>query len=378
MANVFTAKANEAGGEALKGVSLFTAEVADYVIKIYKNVEVSNNPESGTLAATLKGKITIPGYVLLPLEKPVYLSEGESYSVVAEMKNSEGHYVGVARSSNYYNNPTPEFYQSYASFGLNGWMDYGAAYGELFCLNAYTDNVAADTKADATKVTMQYISKEVEDLVLSEDEKSKDKNEDQKDNGKKGFLPADVTGVKALYTDSDSVILSWDRVEGMEYIVYQCNLKAGAWRKIGFAESGKDYFEVENLLPGTTYKFAVKSVAKKDPTITRDQTYYQCLNYTSVDTKTSTNVQVKATAANCTEGNTVTWEQVEGATKYMVYVMSPVTDYEWTLLTAVEAASGLSCLNKDVVKGITYTYRIYAYNGTELLGKGVPVSILYE
>jgi len=355
VANVFTAQANESGAEELKGVYLFTWEVADYTIKIYKNVRESNNPESGTLAATLKGNIDTLGYVLLPLEKPVYLSEGESYSIVAELKDAEGRYVGVARTSGYYNNPTPTFYQSYIYTGTI-WRDAGAWFGDNLYLGAYTDNVAADAKADAKKVTMKNISKEVEELVL----------------------PADVTGVKALYADSDSVILSWDRVDGMEYIVYQCNTKAGAWRKIGFVESGKDYYEVENLLPGTSYTFAIKAVAKKDPTYMYDQIYYQGLNYVSVKTKTTTDVQVKPTVTNNTGGNVIAWDKVAGATKYVVYAMSPITDYEWKPLTVLEDLSKLNYTDKNVVKGITYTYRIYAYKGAELISKGIPVSILYE
>lgn len=355
VANVFTAKANESGAESLKGVYLFTLEKADYEIKIYKNVKESNNPEGGTLAATLKGCIDEAGYVLIPLDKPLYLSEGESFAIVAELVDANGEYVGVARSTGYYNNPTPTFYQSYLYTGTI-WRDTGAWFGDNYYLGAYTDNVKANAKTDEKKITMKNVSKEADALNL----------------------PADVTGVKTLYTDADSAILTWDRTEGMEYIVYQCNIKADAWKKVGFVKSGKDYFEVNNLLPGTTYKFAVKAVAPEDPTSSSDQTYYQGKNYVSVEAKTSDEVKVQATVENCTEGNSIEWEKVEGATKYVIYVMSPVTDYEWEELSVIEASSKQKYVNKDLVKGITYTYRIYAYKGTELLGKGIPVSILYE
>jgi len=355
VANVFTAQANEGGAEALTGVSFYTFEEADYEIKIYKNVKQSNQPESGTLAATVKGRVDVPGFQIIPLKESVYLSEGESYSIVADLINDKGKHCGVVQSDNSQADVTPTFYQSYRySSGSKKWQDV-AVYGYNFYLNGYTENVKKNTKEDAKKVTMKQVS----------------------DNLERYNIPDPVTGLKVGYSDSTSVILSWDQEEGTEYIIYLYNEDAGTWKKLEHAESGKDYHRINGLTPGTTYTFGVKSVVNRGNS-ENDRVYFQSLKCVGTEANTSATKQITPTVTAGKSGNTVKWSKVSGANKYVIYVNSPETDYTWQKIKTVNSGSSLKYTDKEVVKGLTYYYRVYAYKNDERLSRGIPVGVIYE
>jgi len=195
VANVFTASANDKGGELLKSVGFYTFVESDYVIKIYKNVKESNRPESGTLAATLTGKIDAPGFKMIPITNPIYLSEGESYAIVVEATDTNGAYAGVATSGCY--DRTPTYGQSYVTYDGKIWCDYAVSMGENLFINAYTDDVEKNTEADKKKVTMVTISPDIDSLNA----------------------PENVTGVKVSHTESNAVTLSWTKKSNANYIV---------------------------------------------------------------------------------------------------------------------------------------------------------------
>jgi len=354
VANIFTAQANETGAESLTAVSLYTFEASDYVIHIYKNVKDSNNPESGTLAATLKGKIDVPGFRIIPLDKPLYLSEGESYSVVASLKNKEGKNSGVAKSDNTQTMTTPTYGQSYIYIeGKKQWEDLSLWSQQNLYLNAYTDNIKADAAKDAKKVTMKQSYLEY----------------------KEEYIPKDVADVSLDYVDATTAVISWEETKNTEYIVYQYNKTADAWRKLDFVDRGKDYFVIEDLTPGHAYTFGVKAVT---PLKEGSKTYMQSLQCSAVDIKTSEKVQTEPVLLATEKGNKITWEAVPQATLYQVYCMSPLTEYEWKECGNVFSGGELSFLDEKVVKGLTYSYRVYAFRGGELLGKGTPVTAVFE
>ena len=354
VANVFTAQANETGAEELTAVSFYTLEPSTYIINIYKNVRENNDPESGILAATLTGKIEEPGFMIVPLEEPLYLSEGESYSIVASMMNAKGEYCGVARSDGSQTDMTPTYGQSYFYNSYNkGWTDLAFWVGTNFYLNAYTNNIEKDEVKDAKKVKMRV-----------------EYQADRADS-----LPTDVTGITLEYTDSTSAILSWDMLPDTEYIVFRQNKVSDTWQKAGYAESGKNYYVLRGLTPGTEYTFAVKSATKKNE---KSRTYMQCINYADVDVVTKKELQTEPTLDVTEKGNVVNWAKIDGATHYEVYVMSPVTDYEWTFKKTVLAEETLQYTDTEVIKGLTYSYRVYACKEKEVLSKGSPVSAVYE
>lgn len=360
VANVFTAQANDGGAEELTGISFITFDESDYEIKIYKNVEVSNEPDSGVLAATVKGTADVQGYHLVALEEPVYLSEGESFSIVATMKTKDGRSCGVAYSNTY--RSTVSYYQSYGGYESwhAEWSDEAARGGQNFYLKAYTDNVKKNAKEDVKKVTMKQVSAEVEHLVAD------------------SVLPETVKGVKAAYADTNFVILTWDAVAGAEYIIYRYNTSTGTWKKVAYAEKDKDYYMVENLSEGTAYTFGVKAVKPRRLFDGGEEIYWQSLECVGTEVTTLDEKKITPTVTATPNGNIIEWSEVSGVTKYVIYVSSPETDYTWEKLKTVKAGAALKYTHKKAIKGLEYQYRIYTYNGKERLSRGIPVSVSFE
>lgn len=80
-ANIFTAK----NSRALRAVSFYGfGSTNKYTIYIYTNVK-SNQPRSGTLATTQKGKFKSPGYFTVPLKNKVNLKKKQKFSVVVKL-----------------------------------------------------------------------------------------------------------------------------------------------------------------------------------------------------------------------------------------------------------------------------------------------------
>ena len=93
VANVFTAK----GSECLKAIAFCNwDEAMNYTVEIYKN-PTTGNPSSGTLMATQSGYLTFAGYYTIPLDTPVALAAGDTFSVVitqnVAVADDDGYYV---------------------------------------------------------------------------------------------------------------------------------------------------------------------------------------------------------------------------------------------------------------------------------------------
>lgn len=85
VANVFTAN----GYETLRAVALCSwNEGLSYTLEVYKN-PTAGNPSSGTKVATQSGLLTYSGYYTIPLETPVQLAAGDTFSVVFKQSVSD-------------------------------------------------------------------------------------------------------------------------------------------------------------------------------------------------------------------------------------------------------------------------------------------------
>ena len=92
VANVFTAK----GSESLKAIAFCSwDEAMSYTVEIYKN-PTTGNPSSGTLMTSQTGTLTFSGYYTIPLDTPVALAAGDTFSVVITQS------VPVADDNGYY------------------------------------------------------------------------------------------------------------------------------------------------------------------------------------------------------------------------------------------------------------------------------------
>ena len=103
VANVFTAK----GREDLKAVSFCSwDEGMSYTVEIYKN-PTPGNPSSGTLAATQSGSVAFTGYYTIPLDTPVSLYGGDTFSVVitqnVPISDENGYFVHTPYDSTFNN-----------------------------------------------------------------------------------------------------------------------------------------------------------------------------------------------------------------------------------------------------------------------------------
>jgi len=137
------------------------------------------------------------------------------------------------------------------------------------------------------------------------------------------------------------------------------------------------YYKVTELTPGETYTFAVKAIGKTNPLGSSALHPFESLNYVAVEVKLPALVQVSPLLKVKPTENILTWEKVPEATQYVVYVLSPLTDYEWKKQKKIQATEPLQYV-QSVKPGMMYMYRVYAYKGKTLISKGIPVSILFE
>ena len=128
IANVYTAKGNDSGGEILKAVNfaLKTANVS-YSIQIYRNLTDANDPSSGeaVLAEEIIGETTYPGIYTVDLDTPVYLSEGETFSVAITLPYTVQYYVECSSTgTSYSSTAVTDVGQSFEYRG-GKWSDLG-------------------------------------------------------------------------------------------------------------------------------------------------------------------------------------------------------------------------------------------------------------
>ncbi|MBR6119177.1 MAG: InlB B-repeat-containing protein, partial [Oscillospiraceae bacterium] len=103
VANVFTAK----GSESLKAIAFCNwDEAMTYTVEVYKNPS-TGNPSSGTLMSTQNGYLAFSGYYTIPLDTPVSLAAGDTFSVVVTQNvpvaDDSGKYVHTPYDASFNN-----------------------------------------------------------------------------------------------------------------------------------------------------------------------------------------------------------------------------------------------------------------------------------
>ena len=86
IANVFTANGHETMNAAAVNI---LDKGTSYTLDIYKNPS-SRNPSSGTKVSSQTGSFNYPGYYTIPLNVPVELNAGDTFSVVFTLNSSAG------------------------------------------------------------------------------------------------------------------------------------------------------------------------------------------------------------------------------------------------------------------------------------------------
>lgn len=149
-ANIFIAQSNL----PLRAVGFYTTDVTcHYTIYVYTGV-TAGQPRSGTLAATLSGTKSYPGFYTEVLSQAVPLTNGQRFSVVIQFANSSYTYPLAAEivSDNYSSAAIINSGESYYSENSGGTWDDLGAYGYNACIKAY----AAST--ETIQLTLQASS----------------------------------------------------------------------------------------------------------------------------------------------------------------------------------------------------------------------------
>lgn len=127
MANVFTASDDH----ALECVSFFNPGV-DSTYEIYVYTGVSGAPNTGILAmGPQSGDVPAPGYVSLPLDSPVSLTQGEDFSIVIKLGTANVVHPVIVEcpEADYSSKATASSGQSYVSLNGTTWSDLVADQG---------------------------------------------------------------------------------------------------------------------------------------------------------------------------------------------------------------------------------------------------------
>ncbi|MBQ4448154.1 MAG: hypothetical protein II897_07690, partial [Clostridia bacterium] len=163
VANVFTAK----GSEMLQAIAYCNwDEAMTYTVEIYKN-PTTGNPSSGTLMSSQTGFLTYSGYYTIPLETPVQLSAGDTFSVVITQNvaaaDENGYYVHTPYDSTFNNSSVVSWANwvhtnhgntSYYKEPNGSWTDC-VGNGD-FRIKAYTDDYENTYVVTATTNNANY------------------------------------------------------------------------------------------------------------------------------------------------------------------------------------------------------------------------------
>ena len=155
--------------------------------------------------------------------------------------------------------------------------------------------------------------------------------------------------LSGVSNSATGVTVKWSKVAGAKgYYVYRKT--TGGWSKVGTVNSGSTVsFTDKTAKSGTKYTYTVKAF---------NGSSYGTYNKTgkSVVCVSAPNV----TLSNASNGVTVKWSKVTGATNYYVY--RKTGSGSWTKLYTAKS-SVTSYTDKTAVKGTTYYYTVKAVNG---------------
>ena len=286
VANVFTAKANQRGSEILKAVSFISYEAnGKYTINIYTNLTNASNPESGTRADTITGSYTYAGYHTIKT-KEILLQEGQKYSVVIEIKDSNGNNLGVA--------------SAYSALGMSNDAQKGRSFysSERSWIDCYNEN---------PNYALGYLSI-----------KAFTNNEESDSFAISGKISDSVTETSAT--------ISWNSVAAADgYNIYIKSKLDDAWEKTGStsqaAVNGRITYVIEKLTPGSSYIVGVRPYKQEGTGQTEGEWSYRGISQGQLkeDDMITTQIAAPKTVSMLSRTKSsikIQWNSVEGAATY--------------------------------------------------------------
>lgn len=164
-AAVYTVNGETGSTQAVSAVGVgFASASTSYTVKIYTDLKDVANPESGTLAATKKGKTSFEGYYTIELDEPIFVDAGENFGVVVIASKGSGK-ASLFVDTSYTNSNWIKFTANTdndKTFYKSGskWVDAGSAQDYTFRIKAFTDDIDTTAKA-ADKVIVEDMVGEI-------------------------------------------------------------------------------------------------------------------------------------------------------------------------------------------------------------------------
>ena len=160
--------------------------------------------------------------------------------------------------------------------------------------------------------------------------------------------PSVTSGISSD-SERKSVTLSWERVQGATgYRIYI--RQNGKWKALKTTTATA--YTVPSLEAGKEYTFAVKAYTKYSGR------YYWAEKYAKYSTVTLPAVTQRITSDASAETATLTWEKVDGATGYRVYIRNTETG-KWE--TEIRSTAKLSTTVGGLSPDESYTFAVRAY-----------------
>lgn len=162
-ANVYTATANDGGIEKIEAVGIGNySNGVNYTVEIYTDLTSKMNPTSGTKVASQEGTLTYSGYHTIPLDEPVYIGEGEQFSVVFSFETKTAIYVDYSyQNSSWIKFTTNELdctsYYKQNEYGLP-WSDAKESADSTFRIKAYTSNALPSENGQLQSIALDKTS----------------------------------------------------------------------------------------------------------------------------------------------------------------------------------------------------------------------------
>lgn len=185
----------------------------------------------------------------------------------------------------------------------------------------------------------------------------------------KKYLP-EVAGFKCVKTTHDTVSLSWERMKDCDgYIIYKYDNAQKKYIRIVRTNDNINNYKVSDLLPGTTYKFAVKAYKIVDGKEIASGSYPSLSVITNL--KEVTGFKASSSTVNTVK---LSWNKYKNAQGYIIY------RYDNSKKNWVRVNKTSQNVNSFVVKnlnsGAAHKFAVKAYitsNGNEIASSGYPV-----
>lgn len=166
--------------------------------------------------------------------------------------------------------------------------------------------------------------------------------------------------------DYKTVQIKWKKVAGASgYLIYRSSTKSGGYRQVAEAKASATSAKATNLISGTTYYFRVRAYRTEGGRQVLGP-YSDAISGYSVPAAPEVNsVQLESKTSA-----TLVWKFVSGSNGYYVY-RSTSEGSGYSRIGTITKNSTKEFLDKKVVKGKTYYYKVAAYrtvNGKKVEG----------